>query len=405
MKNANNEGINVLSLFDGMSCGAIALRQAGIKVRQYFASEIDRYAIRQTALNFPATIQLGCVTGVHAKALPYIDLLIGGSPCQGFSFAGKRLNFSDPRSSLFFEFVRVLNEIKRYNPKVKFLLENVKMRKEYENVISEQLGLFPVEINSSLVSAQNRVRLYWTNIRTRTEVDLFYTSVYTDIPKPKDRGIYLIDILEDNVDEKYFFSQSQIQKMLKKQIESGSIEPDEGIKSGYCGLFDYDDSEDIRKSDSREYTDLCLAFRGRFNPVTGRNEQHPEVRFDGKTNSLTTVQKDNLLISGNIKRYPRITSGSIVSAKYGGSRTIKIGKSAGLKVHAVNDGNNQCVRKIVNGDEDVVIRRLTPKECCRLQTVPEWYEWVCGDAQIYRMLGNGWTVDVISHIMQYLSVG
>ena len=406
MGNANNEGINVLSLFDGMSCGAIALRQAGIKVKQYFASEIDRYAIRQTAVNFPATIQLGCVTGVHAENLPYIDLLIGGSPCQGFSFAGKQLNFNDPRSSLFFEFVRVFNEIRRYNPEVKFLLENVRMRKEYENVISEQLGLFPVEINSSLVSAQNRIRLYWTNICTRTEVDLFYTSVYTDIPQPEDRGIYLSDILEDNVDEKYYFTQSQIQKLLKKQIEYGSIEPDEDIKSEYCGLFDYDDAEDTRTGANMDFTDLCLAFRGRFNPVTGRNEQHPEVRFDGKTNSLTTVQKDNLLISRNIENCPRIVSGSIVSAKFGvGFRPIKSGKNAGLKGRARNDGNGQCVCMIVNGDEDVAIRRLTPKECCRLQTVPEWYEWVCGDAQIYRMLGNGWTVDVISHIFQYLSAG
>lgn len=168
-------------------------------------------------------------------------------------------------------------------------------------------------------------------------------------------------------------------------------------------MFDYNDFEDSRIGSNFGYSDLCLAFRGRFNPLTGRNEQQPEVRFDGKTNSLTTVQKDNLLISRRVEKCPRIVSGSIVSAKFGGGfRPIKSGKSACLMARARNDGNGQCVCMIVNGDEDVAIRRLTPRECCRLQTIPEWYEWICGDTQIYRMLGNGWTVEVIRHILQYL---
>ncbi len=175
----SNNGINVLSLFDGMSCGQIALREAGIKVNKYFASEIDKFAIQQTQHNFPDTVQLGSVTGVRAADLPHIDLLIGGSPCQGFSFAGKQLNFNDPRSVLFFEYVRILREIQEYNPGVLFLLENVRMRKECEQVITDQLGLEPVVINSALVSAQNRVRLYWTNIRTREEANLFDTKVFT----------------------------------------------------------------------------------------------------------------------------------------------------------------------------------------------------------------------------------
>lgn len=158
--------MNVLSLFDGMSCGQIALRELGIKVDRYYASEINKHAIKQTQLNFPDTIQLGDVRGVHAKDLPKIDLLIGGSPCQGFSFAGKQLNFNDPRSALFFEFVRILNECREINPDVKFLLENVRMKRECEQVISDTLGIKPVMINSALVSAQNRVRLYWSNIRT-----------------------------------------------------------------------------------------------------------------------------------------------------------------------------------------------------------------------------------------------
>ena len=210
-----NGGLNVLSLFDGMACGRIALREAGIKVNKYFASEIDKFAIQQTQHNFPDTVQLGSVTGVRAADLPHIDLLIGGSPCQGFSFAGKQLNFNDPRSVLFFEYVRILREIQEYNPGVLFLLENVRMRKECEQVITDQLGLEPVVINSALVSAQNRVRLYWTNIRTREEANLFDTKVFTNIPQPEDRGIYLRDILEDEVEPRYVLTSQRIKKLIE----------------------------------------------------------------------------------------------------------------------------------------------------------------------------------------------
>lgn len=155
-----SEGINVLSLFDGISCGQVALERAGIKVNNYFASEIDKHAIKVTQSNYPNTIQIGDVTKVKGADLPKIDLLIGGSPCQGFSFAGKQLNFNDIRSKLFFEFVRLLEETK---PKY-FLLENVKMKKEYQNIITEYLEVEPITINSNLLSAQNRTRYYWTNI-------------------------------------------------------------------------------------------------------------------------------------------------------------------------------------------------------------------------------------------------
>ncbi len=173
------EKINVLSLFDGISCGQIALERTGIEVENYFASEIDKYAIQITMANYPNTKQLGDVKKVTADQLPKIDLLIGGSPCQGFSFAGAGLNFEDERSKLFFEFVRLKNELK---PKY-FLLENVKMKQEFQDIISEQLGVKPIFINSSLVSAQNRERLYWTNIPV--------------IGQPIDKGILLKDIIED----------------------------------------------------------------------------------------------------------------------------------------------------------------------------------------------------------------
>jgi DNA-methyltransferase (dcm) len=173
--------MNVLSVFDGMSCGRIALDRLGVPINNYYASEIDKYAMQIAKKNYPDTKHVGDITKVRSRDLGHVDLLIGGSPCQGFSFAGKRLNFDDPKSKLFFEYVRMLQEIKpRY-----FLLENVKMRKESEDVITEMLGVEPIEINSNLVSAQNRRRLYWTNI--------------PQDGLPEDRGIKLKDILEDGV--------------------------------------------------------------------------------------------------------------------------------------------------------------------------------------------------------------
>lgn len=151
----------VLSLFDGISCGQLALQRAGIPVSQYMASEIDHHAIQITTKWFPRTIQMGSVADITAETLPYTpDILIGGSPCQGFSFAGKQLNFDDPRSALFFEYIRLKNQIK---PRW-FLLENVPMKREYQDVISELMGTAPVRINSAAFSAHNRPRLYWTNI-------------------------------------------------------------------------------------------------------------------------------------------------------------------------------------------------------------------------------------------------
>ena len=172
--------INVLSLFDGISCGRVALERAGVPVANYYASEIDKYAIKVSQSNYPDIMQLGDVRNIRSCDLPEIDLLIGGSPCQGFSFAGKQLNFEDPRSSLFFEYVRLLNEL---SPKY-FLLENVVMKKGYQDIISEQIGVRPIMINSSLVSAQNRKRLYWTNI--------------PNITQPEDKNIKLNDIIDNN---------------------------------------------------------------------------------------------------------------------------------------------------------------------------------------------------------------
>lgn len=219
--------MNVLSLFDGMSCGQIALERAGIKVDNYFASEIDKHAIKVTMANYPNTVQLGSVIDVDGYKLPKIDLLCGGSPCQSFSFAGKRKGMStkceteiltldhylqlkndgfefEGQSYLFWEYMRILHEVK---PKY-FLLENVEMGEKWEKILSKAIGYNGIHINSALVSAQNRKRIYWTNIGHEPG-GLFGYPVCM-IRQPKDRGILLKDILEKEVDEKYYLSDRMI---------------------------------------------------------------------------------------------------------------------------------------------------------------------------------------------------
>ena len=206
--------MNILSLFDGMSCGRLALDRLGIKVDKYYASEIDKYAIEVSSANYPDIIQIGDVCDVKGEDYPDIDLVLAGSPCQGFSFAGNQLAFDDPRSALFFEFVRILKEVK---PKY-FLLENVKMKKEFLDVISEQVGVEPILINSALVSAQNRLRYYWTNI--------------PGVEQPEDRGIVLRDILETEPDEKYDISEAKVDRVLNAKRGKGFFYNEDSEKIG-----------------------------------------------------------------------------------------------------------------------------------------------------------------------------
>ena len=290
----NNMIKNVLSAFDGMSCGQIALNKAGISYDNYYASEIDKYAIEVTQYNYPNTIQLGDITNININELPTIDLLIGGSPCQGFSFAGKQLNFEDPRSRLFFEFVKLKNAL---NPKY-FLLENVRMKKEYIDVISEYLGVEPILINSSKFSAQNRERLYWTNIPITTTIE--------------DKNILLKDILEDDGDFKY----------------------------GKCELKEFNENS------------ICHHI-GNALDINGNDSIKRIYASSGKSPTLDTMQGGN--------RHPKV---------------------------------------LINGTNSY--RRLTPLECERLQTVPDNYTSIVSNSQRYKMLGNGWTVDVIAFIFNQL---
>jgi DNA (cytosine-5)-methyltransferase 1 len=222
-----NNQTNALSLFDGMSCFQIALKELNIKIDNYYASEVDKHAIAQTKHAFPNTIHLGDVRDIDVMKLPYISILGGGSPCQSFSFAGKMKGMStkenikileldhylelkskqfefEGQSYLFWEYMRILRDIQKYNPNVEFLLENVVMTKDWELVLSRAIGVAPIMINAALVSAQNRKRLFWTNIHNVCQ-DMLGQPICM-IPQPKDRGILLKHILEPEVDEKYYLS-------------------------------------------------------------------------------------------------------------------------------------------------------------------------------------------------------
>ena len=304
--------MNVLSLFDGMSCCQIALNRAGIKYDKYYASEVNKYAIAVTQANYPDTVHLGDINNFTSWDVDWrsIGLVVAGSPCQGFSFAGKQLAFDDPRSKLFFAFVNILRLIQSVNPSVKFLLENVCMKKQYQQIITDHLGVEPIFINSALVSAQNRKRLYWTNI--------------TNIKEPIDKGITWGDVRERNVI--------------------------------------------IENCDSPENEQAIAAMRGRYlidgkrqdgkQKTQGLTKQYIEFRYDGKTNALTTVAKDNVVVPFTLPN--RILA------------------------------------------DEFFFRYMTPVECERLQTVPDNYTAYVSNNQRYRMLGNGFTVDVIAHILRHM---
>ena len=447
---------NVLSLFDGMSCGQIAINRAGITYDSCYTSEIEKYPITATQHNYPDTIQLGSVTDIDVSTLPKIDLLIGGSPCQSFSFAGKRKGMStkdeqeiltldhylqlknedyefEGQSYLFWEYMRVLTDIRKTNPEVKFLLENVIMSEKWERVLSKSIGVNPIEINSALVSAQNRKRLYWTNIGL--EPGGLFGDLVSTIQQPKDRGILLKDILEDEVDEKYYLSE----KMLNFFSKYNTVNKAKGNGFNFKPKDVNEKSACLTSRYHKMGTDdtYIVASRGRNpeNPKSRKsgepNEQMLEPRFDGKTNCLTSVQKDNLVLVQNnhgfnkggvfSNKSPTLTSnswehnnhivneGDVVACDYRsdeGFRFKKDGKTGSLMARARNDESCGQLASI-----DGSIRRLTPTECARLQTVPDNYfkdkdgKNIISETQQYKALGNGWTIDVIVHILSYLKKG
>ena len=372
--------MNVLSLFDGMSCGQIALNRAGVKYNKYFASEVDKYAIQVAQANYPQTIHLGDVKQVQKSFFidDPIDLLMGGSPCQGFSFAGKQLNFNDPRSKLFFEFIRLRDALK---PKY-VLLENVRMKKESENVITKYMGFPPQAINSASVSAQNKHRLYWFGYLNES---LEYEQI--PISPIKDKGIVIKDILED---------------LPFEDIPNY-------LNNTWCGRR----RGDLVKSvdDPKAHCLTASMWKGQIptfvkkpvqvgvaDNIKGYDIIKRVYSPNGKSPTLTTMQGGH--------RQPKVAIGRIVNRRLdeNGVRKdnqLELPFTKQLEVSSADKSN--CLTTVQK--DNVVVhrelyRKLTPLECERLQTVPDNYTNHVSKTQRYKMLGNGWTVDMIAHIFK-----
>ena len=332
--------MRVLSLFDGISCGRVALERAGIPVDVYYASEIDKYAIQITQKNYPDTMQVGDVTKINFEEfIGKVDLLIGGSPCQGFSFAGKQLNFDDPRSKLFFEYARAVKTIK---PKY-FLLENVKMKKEYQDIISNLLGVKPIEINSSIVSAQNRKRLYWTNIPAVALLD---------------QGILLKDIVHEYKDD---YTKEELSDYIVPFDKSLQI-IDKEVARGKVAYFRKDSQANRVYSIHGKAVTLC-------GEAGGGAAKMGQYHFG-------CITPDRIEKRQNEQRF-----------------------NTGDKFYTLTAQDRHGV--FIDG----YIRKLTPIECERLQTLPDNYTDGIPNPQRYKCLGNGWTVDVIAHIFKGLKNG
>ena len=463
--------MNVLSLFDGMSCGMIALDRLGIKVDKYYASEIDKYAMQVSQANYPDIIQVGDITKLDLSTLPQIDLVMGGSPCQGFSFAGKQLAFDDPRSMLFFEFEECVKELK---PKY-FLLENVRMKKDYLDVISEYMEVDPIFINSSLVSAQSRQRYYWTNI--------------PNVEQPKERGMVLRDILEDQVGSEHYVGdnmqknykdgnqlnpnyKSQANTIHNSDKKSGTIcAGTHGYANGYVG----DKHKPVKQTERNarhlkqlDEKSLCMTatmYKGAGNngmtlvpqklvddtsdlpkksqTIKSQYYKSSKANFErsgtfhatGIPQKLVSDKPQHIGTAVDIKGHDQIkrvyspngksttvtTCGvghrepKVVSGAYRARSVDENGKRVAWKdtkpkqmLELRRDEKSNSVTSVqkdnVLTQDEVYWRKLTPLECERLQTVPDNYTNHVSNTQRYKMLGNGWTIEVIAHILQNMEV-
>lgn len=414
--------INVMSLFDGASFGKVALERAGIEIENYYASEIDKYAIKISEKNHPNIIQIGDVTKIDfLKYTGKIDLLMGGSPCQDLSIAGKRNGLAGERSGLFYKFIEALETIK---PKYFLLENNYGMPKEAFEEISKLMGCYPILINSALVSAQTRKRFYWTNIGPKS-FNLFGFPTVA-IPQPEDKGILLKDVLEKG----YSYSDKSF-CITANYFKGGNIE--DSLKKNRRTL--------IAETIQDEVYPCALRNRGQG--------KQPEFNNTDKANSLTTVQTDSMVCvpvkikEATKKGYVEIFPGEVVDLKYPESKSrrgrkmsekantltcqnqfyqylspVQIGyiksnaqtnrvysvnaKSVTLKANAGGGGAKTGLYKINLPDGEYLFRKLTPIECERLQTVDDNYTAGVSDTQRYKILGNGWTVDVLAHIFKYL---
>ena len=372
--------MKILNLFSGMGCDIMAHSRTDLpSITKVYHSDIDRYSVAVDRFLHPQVIQLGDVTKIKGSDLGHIDLILGGSPCQGFSFSGKQLAFDDPRSQLFFEFVRILKELREINPKIHFLLENVKMKKEFRDVITEYLKVHPIELDSALDSAQSRKRLYWCSWGVMPQID---------------KGIVLADILED-------FAQADL---VGKQ---GKVLLRENIEKASCLL-----ARDYKGFGNQGQTGVRCIQVGHAKEIKGHDVLRRVYSSNGKAPTLNSM--------GGGNREPKVAIGQI------------IGRRINPKTNKRDDYNKDIVRKQrleirsdqksgalttvqkdnVVVDEEIRWRALTPIECERLQTVEDnatlygidenGKQITISKTQRYKMLGNGWCVDTIAHILSYL---
>lgn len=372
---SEGKGIKVLSLFDGISCARVALDRLGIKIDKYYASEIDKYAIQIALKNYPDTIEVGDITQLKDSDFKDIDLLIGGSPCQDLSIAGKRKGLNGERSGLFWEYARLLNEIK---PKY-FVLENVNsMPKEAKQIITGTLGVQPIMIDASLVSAQSRKRLFWTNI--------------PNVIQPEDKGILLKDILEEGIvdrDKSYCIDASYYKGANWKQYkEKGRRQLK---KVGFIGK----DSMGSRVYSTNGLSKTLSANGGGWGAKTGLyliapngkqiilGDEKIQVLKEGRTELGKKTRQEIKKLTGKDSTF----RGREYKAYFGREGTKSNCLTTGLGIEGT----------VV---ENFVIRKLTPIECERLMTLPDNYTEGVSNTQRYKCLGNGFVVDVIVNLLQ-----
>ena len=370
MNKRNDYDMTILSLFDGISSGRVALERANINVTKYYASEIDKYAIQVSQKNYPDIIRLGDINNWKSWDIDWssIDLILAGSPCQGFSFAGKQLAFNDNRSALFFRFAEILAHVQSLNPEVKFLLENVRMKKDYEKAITSIVGVEPIMINSALVSAQNRRRLYWCN---------------WNIEQPEDKGILLKDIVHENTIVDRDKSHCLDANYSKGNTPDGYFTKHRRQVVFYLApyVIPFDKSLQIIDAEAKKGKIGYFRSDNQSNRVYSIHDKYVTLCEDAGVNA---AKKDQYL-------FCCITPDRIKKRQLG-----------------QRFSNNDKFYTLTTQDKhgiliDGYIRKLTPIECERLQTLQDNYTDGVSNTQRYKMLGNGWTVDVIAHILKCMN--
>ena len=372
--------INVVSLFNGMNTGRQALENVGIKVDKYYSSEIKPYAIELTQHHFPDTIQVGDVTKWKEWDIDWksIDLVLSGSPCQDLSAAGKRAGINGKKSSLFFVFVDILNHIKSLNPNVLFLQENVGSASKLDvGIMSRALGVYPCNINSSLLTAQLRNRYYWSNIRTKETI----FDVVTDIPQPKDRGIMFKDIITSGRVER-------VKALALLESESRVCTSQESIKKRAEKEF-----INIVYVDTDKHT--CL------NTDSGKSGSQKHLKHRNETTGMLTLiyeHNNELRCKTNTKQgFDIVTENDCIDLSFPTSTTRRGRVTKGKSPYLMESNNNLYSYK------DGIVRTVNQVEMERLQGFPDGYTSILSKSKAGSLLGDGWTLPIIEHIFSFIN--